>query len=83
VQLVVNKRIIGPQDLQEGDQGGYYLSSPGLHRFLRQYTRRLNTTVKHPCGHTLTYQRILEVQARLLAKTIRGALDKYVPFRLR
>ena len=84
VQLVINKRIIGPRDFTERQGGGIYLSNRGLRRFLQQYTRRLNTAILHPrYDRRLTYQRIFEVQARLLAKTISGELDTYPPFRVR
>jgi CRISPR-associated protein Cas1 len=84
VQLVINKRIIGPDDFEPGPEGGIYLSHRALHKFLRQYTHRLNTAILHPYyDRRLTYQRIFEVQARLLAKTIQGQLDKYPPFRVR
>ncbi|MDY6877940.1 MAG: CRISPR-associated endonuclease Cas1 [Chloroflexota bacterium] len=84
VQLVINKRVVGPADFDPGRKGGIYLSNRGLRKFLRQYTRRLNTEILHPhYGRRLTYQRVFEVQARLLAKTIQGQLDKYCPFRVR
>jgi CRISPR-associated protein Cas1 len=84
VQLVVNKRVVGPGDFEEGREGGIYLSNRGLRKFLEQYTHRLNTEIVHPYHERrLTYQRVFEVQARLLAKTIQGELDKYVPFRVR
>ena len=84
VQLVVNKRVVGSGDFEEGREGGIYLSDRGLHKFLEQYTHRLNTEIVHPYHERrLTYQRVFEVQARLLAKTIQGELDKYVPFRVR
>ena len=84
VQLVINKRMVGPDDFEVGQKGGIYLSDRGLRKFLRQYTRRLNTEILHPYyGRRLTYQRVFEVQARLLAKTIQGELDKYRPFRVR
>jgi CRISPR-associated protein Cas1 len=84
VQLAINKRIVGPRDFTARRGGGIYLSDRGLRKFLRQYTHRLNTAILHPrYGRRLTYQRIFEVQARLLAKTIQGELDKYHPFRVR
>lgn len=84
VQLVINKRVLAPGDFEPGPEGGIYLSHRGLRKFLRQYTQRLNTEILHPYYHRrLTYQRIFEVQARLLAKTIQGELDKYPPFRVR
>jgi len=84
VQLVVNKRIVGPDDFREGRDGGTYLSDRGLRKFLGQYTHRLNTEIVHPwAGRRLTYQRVFEVQARLMAKTVQGQLDRYRPFRIR
>ncbi|MBN1815263.1 MAG: CRISPR-associated endonuclease Cas1 [Anaerolineae bacterium] len=84
VQLVINKRIIGPDDFEPGPEGGIYLSDRALRKFLRQYTQRLNTCIIHPhYGRRLTYQRVFEAQARLLAKTVQGELDKYPPFRVR
>lgn len=84
VRLVINKRIVGPDDFEAGREGGIYLSNRGLRKFLRQYARRLNTEIVHPYyGRRLTYQRVFEVQARLMAKTIQGELDKYPPFRVR
>lgn len=84
VQLVINKRIIGPDDFEPGPKGGIYLTHRALRKFFRQYTHRLNTEILHPYhDRRLTYQRIFEVQARLLAKTIQGQLDKYLPFRVR
>ena len=84
VQLVINKRVVGPGDFEAGREGGVYLSDRGLRKFLEQYTHRLNTEIVHPYHERrLTYQRVFEVQARLLAKTIQGELDRYVPFRVR
>jgi len=82
VKMVINKRIIKPEDFHKGR--GCYLTRRGLRRFLGQYTRRLNTQAFHPyADRRLSYQRIFEVQARLLAKTIKGEFDSYEPFRIR
>lgn len=84
VQLVINKRVIGPDDFEDGREGGIRLSDRALHKFLRQYTHRLNTQILHPVyERRLTYQKVFEVQARLLAKAIQGELDRYRPFRVR
>ena len=84
VRLVINKRVIGPRDFEPGQERSIYLTHRGLRKFLQQYTHRLNTQILHPTyGRRLTYQRVFEVQARLLAKTIQGTLDNYQPFRVR
>ena len=72
------------EDSRPATEGGTYLTDRGLRKFLEQYTHRLNTEIVHPYhDRRLTYQRVFEVQARLLAKTIQGELDKYPPFRVR
>lgn len=49
--------------------------------FIEGYDRRMNTTIKHPMfGYTVSYRRILEVQARLLARYVNGEIEEYVPF---
>ncbi len=45
------------------------------------YERRMETTIKHPLfGYTVSYRRILEIQARLLARYVNGEATEYVPF---
>lgn len=84
VRRVVNQRVLGPEDFVQGDKGGVYLTRRGLRVFLRHYTHRLNTRIMHPyAGRRLTYQKIFEVQARILAKVVLGKLDAYRPFRVR
>ena len=84
VRLVINRRMVTPKDFSPASDGGTYLSSRSLRRFLRQYAARLNTPIMHPrVGRRLSYQRIFEVQARILAKYIQGELDAYIPFRVR
>jgi CRISPR-associated protein Cas1 len=81
VLSVVNKRIIGPDDFVDGEDGGVYLARPALRRFMTQFGRRLNTTVVHPdAGRALTYQKVFEVQARRLRKCIESGTPDYRPF---
>lgn len=48
---------------------------------IEAYERRMNATVRHPLfGYTVSYRRVLEVQARLLARYVCGETDVYVPF---
>jgi CRISPR-associated protein Cas1 len=82
VLSLVNKRIIGPEDFVEGEDGGVYLARHALRRFMTQFGRRLNTTVVHPdAGRALTYQKVFEVQARRLRKCIESGTPDYRPFR--
>lgn len=82
VRRVINKGMLAPDDFS--GPGGTLLSGRGLRRFLRAYTARVGATVYHPAaGRRLAYQQIFEVQARILARVIRGELDVYIPFRIR
>jgi len=64
--------------------GGVSLTQEGRRAMLRAYERRIDTEVRHPTfGYTITYRRVLEVQARLLAAYVLGEVPEYVPFMTR
>ncbi|GJQ27113.1 MAG: CRISPR-associated exonuclease Cas4/endonuclease Cas1 fusion [Phycisphaerae bacterium] len=57
------------------------LRPAGRRAFLDAYERRLDSLVTHPMfGYTISYRRVLEVQARILAAHLAGELPHYVPF---
>jgi CRISPR-associated protein Cas1 len=61
--------------------GGVSLTSEGRKRALRGYERRLEVEIAHPeFGYRITYRRVLEVQARLLAAVLLGEIPEYRPF---
>ena len=48
------------------------------------YERRLDQEVRHPVfGYTITYRRVLEVQARMLGAYLLGEIPAYVSFTTR
>ena len=52
----------------------------GAGTVLQAYERRLDTEVTHPVfGYQISYRRVLDVQARLLAAVLVGELPEYVP----
>ena len=56
----------------------------GRRSVLAAYERRLQHEVTHPLfGYKASYRRILEVQARLLARHVLGELDEYPSFTTR
>lgn len=64
--------------------GGVMLTQEGRRAVIAAYERRLDTEVRHPTfGYTITYRRVLEVQARVLAAHILGEIPHYVPFTTR
>jgi len=60
---------------------GVTLTSNGKKTVLNGFERRINTEVIHPLfGYKVSYRRIFEVQARLLAKVLQGEIEEYPPF---
>lgn len=61
--------------------GGVALTSDGRRAVLRAYDRRLDHEVTHPIfGYRITYRRVLDVQARLLAAHVMGETAAYTAF---
>lgn len=63
---------------------GTTLRDAGRKGFIRAFERRLQEEVQHPAfGSSMSYRRILEVQARLMSKAVSGEIPSYPPFRVR
>lgn len=74
--------------VQRGDFGGrggaVFLSDAGRGRFMHLYERRMDELVTHPVfGYRISYRRVLEVQARLLARFLGGEIPEYPGFQTR
>ena len=60
------------------------LTDVGRKKFFQAYEQRKTTEVTHPLfGYRMTYSRMLEVQARLLAAYVRGDVPGYTGFTVR
>lgn len=75
-------------ELRETDfirrSGAVSLTDAGRKTTIRAFERRMNTLVTHPLfGYSISYRRILEVQARLLGRNLLGELKKYSAFTTR
>jgi CRISPR-associated protein Cas1 len=65
---VVNTGVVQRDDFV-GRGGAVFLSDSGRGRFMHAYERRTDELVTHPVfGYRISYRRVLEVQARLLAR---------------
>lgn len=61
--------------------GAVALTKTGRASVIAAFERRLQTEIKHPLfGYRVSYRRILEVQARLLARSVLGELSEYPNF---
>lgn len=64
--------------------GGVALTEAGRREFLAAYERRMTQKITHPLfAYEATYRRVLEIQARLLARALSGELPAYPGFRTR
>ncbi len=77
---LINNGEIRPSDFL-ARAGSVALRPDGRKRVLAAYERRLDTEVTHPrFGYSISYRRVFEVQARLLARFLSGEIPGYEPF---
>lgn len=83
VLTLVNNRILQANDFRK-EFGVYWLKDGARKTFLSKFEERLNTEIKHPTfDYKTTYRKSLELQVRLLAKTLTGEVPEYRPFVVR
>jgi CRISP-associated protein Cas1 len=81
---LVNRQQIQPKHFARHEGGAVMLNDEGRKIVLVAYQERKKETLTHPfTGHVTPLQLVPHVQARLLARTIRGDLETYPPFILR
>lgn len=80
VLTLINTRMITPADfIQSGP--AVALKPTGRKNFFRGYELRMDTLVTHPLfEYRVSYRRLLEIQARLLARFLNGEIDDYPVF---
>jgi CRISPR-associated protein Cas1 len=89
--LVVDSVVLGLVARGEIDSGDFLrcgdavsLTQPGRRKVLSAYERRLDTLIQHPVfGYTISYRRVLDVQARLLGRHLLGEVESYTSFTTR
>lgn len=84
VLTLLNRRQITGADFVERPGGAIHLSDHGRRVFLEAYQRRKQEEIMHPVVKTRTPIGLLpHVQARLLARYLRGDVGEYPPFVVR
>ena len=64
--------------------GAVSLTQPGRRTVASGFERRMNQTIRHPLfSYSVSYRRILEVQARLLGRHLLGEIGAYPAFTTR
>lgn len=83
VLSAINTRMVTPRDFVRAGNS-VALTPDGRKAFYRAYEQRMDTLVTHPVfGCRVNYRRVLEIQARLLARVLTGELSTYPVFATR
>lgn len=79
----INNRVVTDKDFVKAGQA-VNLTAPGRKRFFQTYEQRMSSLITHPLfDYKVSYRRALELQARLLAKTLTGEIAAYIPLMTR
>jgi CRISPR-associated protein Cas1 len=79
----INNRVVTDKDFVKAGQA-VNLTAPGRKRFFQTYEQRMSSLITHPLfDYKVSYRRALELQARLLAKTLTGEIVEYIPLMTR
>jgi CRISPR-associated protein Cas1 len=83
VLTAINTRMVNEGDfIRAGD--AVALTPGGRKGFIRAFEQRIDTLVTHPLfGYRVTYRRVFEIQARLLARYVSGEVLRYPGFETR
>ncbi len=80
VLSAINTRMVTPKDFVRAGKA-VALTASGRKSFFRAYELRMDSLVTHPLfDYRVSYRRLLEIQARLLARVIEGEIPEYPVF---
>lgn len=81
VLAVINRRMVEQEDFDTAVGGGKRMKPHALKKFLGAWEEKRRTVIRHPVFNwEVPYWRVVELQARVLAKVLMGELEEYVPF---
>jgi CRISPR-associated protein Cas1 len=77
---LINRQQLGPADFKEREGGAVEFTEAGRKRVIKAYQERKQETVNHPLlDQNLRLAQLPFIQARVLARHLRGDLAHYVP----
>jgi CRISPR-associated protein Cas1 len=83
VLTAVNTGMVNQENFEDIEMN-CLMNEKGRKSFFKAYRNRMNDEITHPVfNYRLSYRRIIELQARLLAKVLRGEIKEYTPFVVR
>lgn len=78
---LINRGQIGPKDFEQRDGGAILLSDQGRREVVTAWQARKQEEVRHPLiENPVPYGVLPLLQARILARTLRGDLPSYTPY---
>lgn len=78
---LINRRQLSPSDFRERDGGAVLLNEDGRKTVVVAYQERKKEEITHPLlDRKMALGLLPHTQARLLARTLRGDMDAYLPF---
>ena len=77
----INQKILTEKDCQRQENGAVLLTEEGRRTFLKFWQQRKQQALQHPfLGEKIPWGLVPYVQALLLARTLRGDMERYPPF---
>ncbi len=78
---LINRRQVRPDGFQRDESGAVRMADDTRKTVVIEYQNRKQETIEHPfLGEKTTIGLLVHLQARLLARHLRGELDGYPPF---
>ena len=83
VLTLFNNRELDERDFLKRS-GAVSLTQDGRRTVVRAFERRLDALIRHPLfGYSVSYRRVMEIQARFLGRHLLGELPRYSAFTTR
>ena len=81
VVTLINNRILNGEDFEKQESGAVIMGEDAKKKLLSEWQKRKKEELTHPyLGEKIEWGLVPYVQATLLARTVRGDLDRYPPF---
>ena len=78
---LINRRQIEPRHFREREGGAVEFTDNGRREVIQAWQRRKQTEVKHALfKENVRLGQVFSIQARLLARMIRGDVPDYIPY---
>ena len=78
---LINRRQVDPGHFREREGGAVEFTDRGRREVIQAWQRRKQTEVKHPLfEQNILLGQVFSIQARLLARKLRGDIPDYIPY---